>query len=211
MRLSSSPASPFGRMIKIAAHVVGVMDQITVVATETSDPDDPVRKLNPLGKIPVLVADDMALYDSRVILEYLDHRAGGGKIIPADPARRFDVLTRNARINGVLDAAILVVYESRFRPEEMRVESFVEYQRDKIRRSLDAIAKDTAAYQNGAMPDIAEIGLACALDYLDFRKQLNWRDHCPEMEAWITSFAAATPGYHDTLPPEIDMAPWRVR
>ncbi|NDA09014.1 MAG: glutathione S-transferase, partial [Alphaproteobacteria bacterium] len=76
MRLSSSPASPFGRMIKIAAHVVGVMDQITVVATETTDPDDPVRKLNPLGKIPVLVADDMALYDSRVILEYLDHRAG---------------------------------------------------------------------------------------------------------------------------------------
>ncbi|NDA08935.1 MAG: glutathione S-transferase, partial [Alphaproteobacteria bacterium] len=94
---------------------------------------------------------------------------------------------------------------------EMWVESFVEYQRDKIRRSLDAIAKDTAAYQNGAMPDIAEIGLACALDYLDFRKQLNWRDHCPEMEAWITSFAAATPGYHDTLPPEIDMAPGRVR
>jgi len=211
MRLCSAPASPFGRMVKIAAHVLGIMDQITVVPTETTDPDDPVRKINPLGKIPVLIVGDQAVYDSRVILEYMDHHAGGDKIIPADPVRRFDVLTRNARINGILDAAILIVYESRFRPEEMRVESFVEYQRDKIRRSLDVIAKDTSDYGNGAMPDIAEIGLACSLDYLDFRKQLNWRDHCPDMEAWITSFAAATPGYHDTLPPEIDMTPWRKR
>jgi len=211
MKLCSSPASPFGRMVKLAAHVLGVMDQITVVPTETTDPADPVRQLNPLGKIPVLIADDQAIYDSRVILEYLDHHEGGGKIIPVEPARRFDVLTRNARINGILDAAILVVYESRFRPEDKRVETFVEYQRDKIRRSLDMIAGDTKAYTNGAMPDIAEIGLACSLDYLDFRKQLNWRDHCPEMADWMMAFAGAVPGYHATLPPEIETAPWRQR
>ena len=64
-------------------------------------------------------------------------------------------------------------------------------------------------YTNGAMPQVDEMGFACVLDYLDFRKQLNWRDHCPQMEGWITAFAAAVPGYHATLPTGIDSAPWR--
>lgn len=209
MILRSADASPFGRMVKLAAHALGVMDRITVEACDTGNPDDAIRQQNPLGKIPALITDERVIYDSRVIIEYLDLMAGGGIIIPSAPDARIDCLIRNARINGILDAAILVVYEGRFRPDEKRVESFVEYQRDKIRRALDAIAAEGVQYSNGARPDISEIGLATALDYLDFRHQLNWRDHCPGHADFMQAFADAVPGYRETLPTGIEPAPWR--
>ena len=77
----------------------------------------------------------------------------------------------------------------------------MERQRGKIIRGLDAIAAKNPSYSNGAMPDICEIGLACVLDYLDFRKQVNWRDHAPNLASWLADFAAAVPGYEDSMPP----------
>ena len=204
MILYSAPASPFGRMVKLTASCLGQIDDIEVRATNTGDPDDGIRQINPLGKIPALVvagqggSDGQTIYDSRVIVEYLDSLAGGGRVIPAGGPARFEVLTRMARMVGVLDAAILVVYEGRFRPAEMRVESFVDYQRDKIIRVLETIGG--SAYQNGAMPDAGEITLACALDYLDFRQQVNWRDHAPQLQDWLAAFGASVPGYEATLP-----------
>ena len=204
MILYSAPASPFGRMVKLTASCLGQIDDIEVRATNTGDPDDGIRDVNPLGKIPALVVagqggdDGQTLYDSRVIVEYLDVLAGGGRVIPAGGPARFEVLTRMARMVGVLDAAILVVYEARFRPAEMRVESFVDYQRGKIIRVLETIGD--AAYQNGVMPDAGEITLACALDYLDFRQQVNWRDHAPQLQDWLAAFGASVPGYAATLP-----------
>ena len=209
MILRSTPMSPFGRMVKIAAHVTGQFDAITIEPSDTMDADDTIRQQNPLGKIPALLVDGDALYDSRVIIEYLDHLAGGGVVLPRVMDARVDVLRRNALANGMLDAAILVIYEARFRPEDKHVESFVEYQRDKIRRGLNHVAEMAPVYTNGATPDVGEIGLACCLDYLDFRKQLNWRDHCPEMDKWMMDFSASVPGYKSTLPPKIDAAPWR--
>src|SRR5580704_18542471 len=89
MKLSSSPASPFGRKVRIAISLLGFDKDVTIEAADTTDPNDVVRKLNPLGKIPVLIAEDnVAYFDSRVILDYLDHRAGGGKIVPRDGAAR---------------------------------------------------------------------------------------------------------------------------
>src|SRR5580698_2379089 len=86
MILRSSPASPFGRKIRIAIALLGLDKDVKVEAADTSDVNDSVRLQNPLGKIPVLLAEDgNAYYDSRVILEYLDHSAGGGKIVPRDP------------------------------------------------------------------------------------------------------------------------------
>ena len=198
MILYSAPASPFGRMVKLTAHCLGQIDEIEVRATNTGDPQDEIRTVNPLGKIPALVADGQTLYDSRVIVEFLVARAGGDRIIPASGRQRFDVLTRMAAMVGMLDAALLVVYEGRFRPPEMKVESFLDYQRGKIVRVLETVGD--AAYVNGAMPDAGEITLACALDYLDFRKQLDWRDHAPQLQDWIAAFAAAVPGYNATLP-----------
>ena len=76
--LRSSPPSPFGRKVKIAAAVLGLSDRFTVEMTDTKDPHDTIRKQNPLGKIPALVLDDgRVLFDSSVMVDYLDHLAGG--------------------------------------------------------------------------------------------------------------------------------------
>ena len=201
MQLRSSPSSPFGRKVKMATYILGFDDQVTPVLTDTLDPNDSICEVNPLGKIPALEDNGTTYYDSRVIMEYLDAKAGGGKIIPASGAARYEALTRAALMDGILDAAILVIYERRMRPEDKYVESVVERQRGKITRGLEAIAAENPSYSNGAMPDIGEIGLACVLDYLDFRKQVNWRDHAPNLASWLADFAAAVPGYEDSMPP----------
>ena len=201
MRLCHSQSSPFVRKIKLAAHVLGFAGELELVETNTMDANDLIRSVNPLGKIPVLEDDGTILYDSRVIMEYLDAKAGGGKLIPAAGAARFETLTRAALMDGIMDAAILVVYEGRMRPENKYVESFVTYQREKIERGLKVIAASSSQYRNGAVPDAGEIALACVLNYLDFRQQLNWRDHADNLENWLADFAAAVPGYEETLPP----------
>jgi len=201
MQLRSSPSSPFGRKVKMATYILGFDDQVTPVLTDTLDPNDSICDVNPLGKIPALEDDGTTYYDSRVIMEYLDAKAGGGKIIPASGPTRYEALTRAALMDGILDAAILVIYERRMRPEDKYVESVVERQRGKIIRGLEAIAAENRSYSNGAMPDVGEIGLACVLDYLDFRKQVNWRDHAPNLVSWLADFAAAVPGYEDSMPP----------
>jgi glutathione S-transferase len=201
MQLRSSPSSPFGRKVKMATYILGFDDQVTPVLTDTLDPNDSICEVNPLGKIPALEDNGTTYYDSRVIMEYLDAKAGGGKIIPASGAARYEALTRAALMDGILDAAILVIYERRMRPEDKYVESVVERQRGKIIRGLEAIATENPSYSNGAMPDIGEIGLACVLDYLDFRKQVNWRDHAPNLASWLADFAAVVPGYEDSMPP----------
>ena len=201
MQLRSSPSSPFGRKVKMATYILGFDDQVTPVLTDTLDPNDSICEVNPLGKIPALEDNGTTYYDSRVIMEYLDAKAGGGKIIPASGPARYEALTRAALMDGILDAAILVIYERRMRPEDKYVESVVERQRGKIISGLEAIAEKNRGYSNGAMPDIGEIGLACVLDYLDFRKQVNWRDHAPNLASWLADFAAAVPGYEDSMPP----------
>src|ERR1700686_595387 len=87
--LRSSPASPFGRKVRIAISLLGLDNDVKIEAADTSDVNDSVRKQNPLGKIPVVIDEDgTAYYDSRVILDYLDVRAGGGKIVPRDAKAR---------------------------------------------------------------------------------------------------------------------------
>ena len=93
MILRSAPASPFGRKVRIATTILGLDSRITVEPADTVNPADTVRQQNPLGKIPALVLDDgTVLFDSRVILDYLDHLAGGGRIIPSEPTARFSAV-----------------------------------------------------------------------------------------------------------------------
>ena len=97
-----------------------------------------IRKQNPLGKIPALIIEDgTVLYDSPVILEYLDHRAGGAKILPQEPNARFAALTLQALCDGVLDACILLVYEGRWRPAEKHEQKWIDYQGDKVTRAFN--------------------------------------------------------------------------
>ena len=202
MKFFTSPSSPFGRKVKIAAHVLGLRDELMEFPINTLDPASGIFDVNPLGKIPVLQDKGSTLYDSRVIMEYLDSKAGGGKIIPAGGPARFDVLKRAALTDGILDAAVLVVYETRMRPEDKYVETYVARQREKIICGLKGVEAAMGNYGSGPMPDVGEIGLACVLDYLDFRQQLNWRDHSPSLAGWLDDFAAVVPGYKSSLPPK---------
>lgn len=195
--LRSSPPSPFGRKIKIAASLLGLSDKIKIETTDTNDPSDTIRKQNPLGKIPALVLEDgSVLFDSPVILEYLDALAGGGKILPREGKPRWDTLRLHAVADGIMDAALLQVYEKRFRPEEHWVAKWTDYQAEKVTRAMDVLEAAPPALP--ATPDIGHIGLACALGYLDLRFEGKWRAKYPKLVAWLDDFAAKVPAFEKT-------------
>ena len=197
MILRSVPPSPFGRKVKIAASVLGLSGQIKVEAADTNNTSDSLRQQNPLGKIPVLVLDDgSTLYDSRVILEYLDHCAGGGKIIPNEPNARFAALRLQALADGMTDAQILLVYEGRWRPPEHHVRKWTDYQADKIARGLAALEAEPPPLT--AIPDVGQISLACFLGHRDLRFPGTWRGDHPKIAAWLDRFAAQTPVFEAT-------------
>ncbi|HEY7998261.1 MAG TPA: glutathione S-transferase family protein [Pseudolabrys sp.] len=200
MILRSSPASPFGRKVRIAASLLGLSDRLDVRETDLNDPADSIRMQNPVGKIPALVLDDGdVLYDSPVILDYLDHVAGGGRIIPREPKARFSALRLQALCDGILDASLLLVYEGRYRPAEMKVQSWVDRQADKVTRGLVALEQAPPALT--AVPDVGQITLACALGYRDFRFSGTWRDGHPKLVAWLDKFSAQVPAFAATKPP----------
>lgn len=199
MTLRFSPSSPFVRKIRIAASVLGLEKDIKAEPAETTSPSDTVRQQNPLGKIPTLVLEDgSTLFDSRVILEYLDHRAGGGRIIPKDASARFAALRLQALADGILDASILQVYEGRWRPAERHEPKWVEHQAGKIARGLAAL--EAAPPGLGSPPDVGQITVACALGYRDFRFGEGWRKDHPRLVAWLDGFAAKVPAYAATKP-----------
>ena len=195
MILRSSPTSPFGRKVKLAAAILGLTSEIEIVVADTSNPDAGLLQQNPLGKIPTLVLEDgRTFYDSAVILEYLDARAGGGKLIPSGEAR-FTTLTRQALADGVAEAALLVVYEQRFREADMRSAKWVANQNGKVDRGL--------AFFEENQPDVTAktvdaIALAAALGYLDLRFDSVWRATHPKLVAWISAFAAEVPAFEAT-------------
>ena len=197
--LRSSPASPFVRKVRIAAGVLGLDHDIKLETAETASPSDSVRQQNPIGKIPTLVLEDgSALFDSRVILEYLDHRAGGGRILPHDADARFSALRLQALADGVMDASVLLVYEGRWRPAERHEPKWVDHQAGKVARTLTAL--EAAPPPLTATPDVGQIALACALGYRDFRFEGTWRRDHPRLVAWLDAFAARVPAFAATKP-----------
>lgn len=198
MILRSSPPSPFGRKVKLAAAVLGLSDQIRVEQADTLDPADSLRRQNPLGKIPILVLEDgSALYDSRVILEYLDSLSDALVLFP-ETANRFRLLARAALADGVCEAALLIVYEGRFRPEDKRSDNWLDLQAGKIERGLKALEADLPALGDGLAVD--GICLACLLGYLDFRFDGVWRQSYPRLVDWLIAFEAQVPAFDATRP-----------
>ncbi|KRE16159.1 glutathione S-transferase [Bosea sp. Root483D1] len=193
--LRSSPTSPFGRKIKIAIAELGLEERIEVIAADTADPADALRLQNPLGKVPTLVFEDgTTLFDSRVIAEYLDHLAGGGRLFPAGEAR-FAQLRLQALADGICDAGLLQVYEIRLRAAEMRSQPWTENQAGKVARALAALEAAPPVYDR---PRIGEIAFACALGYLDLRFDGRWRASHPGLVAWLDGFAAKVPAFEAT-------------
>ena len=197
MILRGSPTSPFVRKDRIAAAVLGLADKIEVRGTDLNDPADAIRVQNPLGKIPALILDDGTVYyDSRVILEMLDHIAGGGRIIPREPAARFAALRLQALCDGILDAGVLIVYEGRYRPAENRLQTWIDRQSGKIARGLAAL--EAAPPPLDPTPNVGQIALACVLGMLDLRLGGAWRKDHPRLLAWHDAFAAQVPAFAAT-------------
>jgi len=190
MRLYHSPTSPFARKVAVALAELGLEAQVEIVTASGTplDPGSAPLGRNPLGKVPVLERPDgPALYDSRVICRYLDDLAGG-RLYPPKP-RLWETLTLEATADGILDAAVLMIYEVRFRPEEGRSPPWVEGQWQKIARALDAIEGRWLAHLAGPL-DMAQVAVACALGYLDFRHApRDWRAGRPALAAWEARFA----------------------
>jgi glutathione S-transferase len=198
--LRTGSNSPFGRKARIAVSVLGLEREVAIEPASAHDPSDPLPTQNPLGKVPVLILDDgAALYDSPVILEYLDHRAGGGRIIPKEADRRFVTLRLEALADGIMDASILINYEARYRPPEKHEPKWLDLQRSKIARGLAAL--EAAPPGLSTPPDVGQITVACALGYRDFRFQGRWRKDHPVLVAWLERFAAAVPAFAATAPP----------
>jgi glutathione S-transferase len=197
MILRSSPASPFGRKVRIALSLLGFDGEVTITPADPTDRADSVRVQNPLGKIPVLIAeDDTAYYDSRVILDYLDDRAGGGRIVPRDSGQRLAALRLQALCDGILDASILTVYESRWRKPETHDQKWLDHQAGKVKRGLGVL--EAAPPELSGTPSVGTIALACALGYRDLRFGGNWRADHPRLVAWLDNFAARVPAYAAT-------------
>ncbi len=190
LKLYHSPTSPYVRKVLVLLHETGQIDEVELVAATGTPVDAGTQPLalNPLGKIPTLERPDgPALYDSRVICRYLDDRAGG-KLYPSG-ARLWETLTLEATADGILDAAILMVYEWRVRPEDKRFEPWVEGQWSKVARALDAIESRWMSHLNGPL-DMGQVAVACALGYLDFRHGAReWRKGRPALAAWESTFA----------------------
>jgi glutathione S-transferase len=197
MILRTAPASPFGRKVKIAASLLGIDGDISIERADTMDPADPLRHQNPLGKIPVLILDDgTRLFDSRVIIEFLDHRTGGGRIIPAEPKARFAALTLQALCDGLMDASLLQVYEGRWRSADRREPKWVDHQAAKVDRALLSLEADPPLMQG--IPHVGQIALACALGYQDLRFAGRWRADYPQLVTWLDGFAAQVPAFAAT-------------
>ncbi|MEP7029481.1 MAG: glutathione S-transferase family protein [Pseudolabrys sp.] len=197
MILRSAPASPFARKVRIAASLLGLASQIDVRGVDLDSDADSVRTQNPVGKIPVLIAEDgTAYYDSRVILEYLDHLAGGGRIIPREAPARFDTLRLHALCDGLLEACLLQVYEKRYRPPDKLVQTWLDRQSDKVARGMKVL--EASPPKIDTLPDAGQIALACLLGYLDLRFAGAWRKDYPKLLAWHDKFAAQVPVFAET-------------
>lgn len=181
-------ASPFVRKVMAVAHELGLQDQVELLdsAAHPIQRDTRIQAFNPLAKIPAAqTGDGIPLYDSRVICEYLDAEAGGGLFPPAGPAR-WTALRRQALADGLIDAAILMRYETAARPEEFRWPLWLEKQGEKVTDALAAMAEDLPA---PGCHDIGAIAYGCALGWLSLRFPDNrWRDTHPALAAWFDTF-----------------------
>ena len=191
--LRATLTSPFGRKVRLAADVLGLAERVRVVHADVNDQNDSLRRQNPLGKMPCLVREDgSAIFDSSVIVEFLQWVSGTERLFPAAGAQRFVQLTRAKLADGIMDAGAAIIYEGRWHDEAKASEPWREYQRGKIRRALASFEADPP---DAARSDGVAIGLACALEFLERRQPLDWQAACPRLCAWLADFARHEPGY----------------
>jgi glutathione S-transferase len=188
MKLRYSPASPYVRKVMIVALEGGLAERIEKVPTAVAPvkTNDALQAENPLVKLPSLTTDaGETLYDSPVICEYLDSLHNSAPIFPAPGPVRWTALRRQALGDGILDAAILIRYETT-RPKELQWTDWVDDQMRKVRGALDALEGERLS--DGF--DIGTLTIGCALGYLDFRFPTeDWRKTRPKLAAWFAEIS----------------------
>lgn len=195
MKLLSAPASPYSRKVRIVLAEKRIDCGIENVDVQPQD--NPVNAHNPLGKIPTLVLDDgTAIYDSRVIVEFLDNLAVDGRLVPQDNRERIAVRRWEALADGVLDAGLLVRYES-LRPQDEQSESWVAKQMARVRRGLAQMESELGAraWCQGERYTLADIALGCCVGWIGFRQPggIDWRAECPGLARHYDKLMARPP------------------
>jgi glutathione S-transferase len=190
MKLYYSATSPYVRKCLVSAHELGLRERIELLpaAPHPINRDRALIVCNPLGKVPTLVTDDgMVLYDSHVICEYLN-ASGDGHLLPEKASARWPVYRDQALADGVLDAAVLVRYETFARPEALRWKDWIDGQMDKVNCGLVELERRAGTLNR---VDLGTIAIGCALGYLDFRfASLGWQKTYPKTAAWFSGFGA---------------------
>lgn len=203
LRLIASLTSPYVRKVRIvmAEKRIDVQLELEDVWSAQSR----IRDSNPLSKVPCLIMEDGgAVFDSRVIVEYLDTMTPIAKLIPANGRERVEVRTWEALADGVLDASILVRLEQTQRPLEQQSQKWIDRQMDKVHQGLAAMSRGLGEkpWCNGQAYTLADIAVGCALGYLDFRfAHIDWRSQYQNL-ARLYDKLAARPSFIDTAPPK---------
>jgi glutathione S-transferase len=189
MQLLQSPASPFVRKVRVLLLELDMADEVEMVEVATSPirPASEVSAAHALSKIPALIRPEgCTLYDSRVITRYLDARAGGRLY---RDSHIWETLTLEATGDGIMDAAVLMVYEGRCRPEDKQDKGWLDGQWGKIENALDALNARWMSHLAGPL-DAGVISVGCALGYLDFRHpDRPWRKGRDALDDWFAVFS----------------------
>lgn len=199
MKLIYSAASPYARKVVVLAHEIGIADKIELLDFRsprvTGNPE--IKTANPLGKFPALILEDgSAVFDSRVICTFLDAHFKGGMYPESDP---WGTMTLEAMAEGIMDASVLLSYERRKRPPELRD---AERCNDLWAKISDAAAalNERFLYKLQGPTNMAHIAVGCSLGFLDFRhSEYDWRAGNSNIADWYQSFSTR-PSMVETTP-----------
>ncbi len=201
MKLLASLASPYTRKVRVVLAEKKIECELELV--DVGPAENPVNAHNPLGKVPTLVLDDgTALYDSRVIVEFLDARAPINRLIPDETRERVAVRRWEALADGVLDAGLLVRYES-LRERRERSKTWTDKQVARIHRGMAAMTKELEGrnWCHGDRYSLADIAVGCCIGWLGFRKpgEVEWESEYPNVARHYRKLMER-PAFAETVP-----------
>ncbi len=201
LKLIGTPTSPYTRKARIVLAEKRIEYEFAIDIPY--DAKTQVTVYNPLGKVPVLLLDDnTAIYDSRVIVEYLDLASPVARLIPEDTRQRIQVRRWEALADGCTDAAVAVAVEKR-RPSNLQSSGWISRQGAKVDRALKVMADELAErnWCNGESFNLSDVAVGCCLGYLDLRlSDLGWRRTYPNL-AKLSEKLLLRAAFRDTEPP----------
>jgi len=198
MKLHYGTTSPYVRKVTVMAHETGLHEKIERVDTLPWDSSTDIGVANPVGKVPALILEDgSAIYDSGVIVDYLDRQHGGKRLLPDEDPARTDILRRMSLADGAMEAIIMVFSELTRRPENLRWDYWIDRQQTKVHRALDAMNTDPANQAGNDRFDLGHIATACCVGWIEWREGrallASWFDEVSERESMRLTLPVAHP------------------